>query len=139
MEIKEIIIAILSTVGAFAILIASIGILRMPDFYLRLSTTVKAATLGSGLLLLSAAIYFSQISVTTKALAIVFFLILTAPVSAHMIGRASYFIGTKLWSGTVRDDLKGMYDHVNHRLRSEDEIEMPDGSSQTGSPDRPAE
>lgn len=119
----DIIIAILSTVGAFAILFASIGILRMPDFFLRLSTTVKAATLGSGLLLLSAAIYFPEISVTTKAIAIIFFLVLTAPVSAHMIGRAAYFIGTKLWDGTVMDDLEGMYDHESHRLRSVEEEE----------------
>lgn len=115
----DIIIAILSTIGACAILIASIGILRMPDFYLRLSVTVKAATLGSGLLLLSAAIYFPQVSVATKAVAIIFFLILTAPVSAHMIGRAAYFIGTPLWKGTIRDDLEGMYDHEEHRLKSE--------------------
>lgn len=115
----DIIIAILSTIGACAILIASVGILRMPDFYLRLSVTVKAATLGSGLLLLSAAIYFPQVSVTTKAVAIIFFLILTAPVSAHMIGRAAYFIGTPLWKGTIRDDLQGMYDHEEHRLKSE--------------------
>jgi len=54
----DIIIAIISTIGACVILVASIGIWRMPDFYLRLSVTVKAATLGSGLLLLCAAIYF---------------------------------------------------------------------------------
>ena len=46
----DITLAILSTIGALAILFASIGILRMPDFYLRLSVTVKAATLGVGLL-----------------------------------------------------------------------------------------
>lgn len=122
----DIIIAILSTIGAGAILVASIGILRMPDFYLRLSVTVKAATLGSGLLLLSAAIYFPQTSVTTKAIATIFFLILTAPVSGHMIGRAAYFIGTPLWKGTVRDDLEGMYDYENHRLRSRSEVEPVD-------------
>lgn len=114
----EVIIAIMSTIGAGAILIASIGINRMPDFYLRLSVTVKAATLGVGLLLFSAAIYFPQVSVTTKAFAIMFFLILTAPVSAHMIGRAAYFIGTPMWHKSVRDDLKGKYDYEKHRLKS---------------------
>jgi len=114
----DFIIAILSTIGAVAIFIAAIGIIRMPDFYLRLSVTVKAATLGSGLLLFSLAIFFPQVSVTTKALAIGFFLLLTAPVAAHMIGRTAYFIGTALWKGTVRDDLEGMYDKENHRLRS---------------------
>ncbi|WP_262496552.1 cation:proton antiporter, partial [Pedobacter antarcticus] len=49
-----------STLGTLFILIASIGILRMPDFYLRLSVTIKAATLGVGLVLGSAAVYFSE-------------------------------------------------------------------------------
>jgi len=119
----EWIIIIVSTIGAAAILIASIGIIRMPDFYLRLSVTVKAATLGCGLLLICAAIYFPQISVTTKAIAIMFFLVLTAPVSAHMIGRAAYFINAPMWKGSVRDDLEGKYDRERHRLKSSQEIQ----------------
>jgi len=115
----EILIGILCTIGALAILIAAIGILRMPDFYLRLSVTVKAATLGGGLLLLCAAFYFpDEVSVTTKAMAIIFFLTLTAPVAAHLIARAAYFIGTEKWKGTVRDDLAGMYDKETHDLSS---------------------
>ncbi|WP_432709541.1 monovalent cation/H(+) antiporter subunit G [Pedobacter sp.] len=102
----NILIATFSTIGALAILFASIGILRMPDFYLRLSVTVKAATLGIGLLLVSAAIYFPDVSVTTKAIAIVFFLILTAPVAAHMIGRTAYHTGIPTWKGTIIDELK---------------------------------
>lgn len=119
----ELLIAIMSTIGATAILVAAIGINRMPDFFLRLSVTVKAATLGAGLLLFSAAIYFPQVSVTTKAFAIMLFLILTAPVSAHMIGRAAYFIGTPMWDKSVRDDLKGKYDHQARILKSSREIE----------------
>lgn len=114
-----ILIGVLCTIGTLAILIAAIGILRMPDFYLRLSVTVKAATLGGGLLLLCTAFYFpEEVSVTTKALAIIFFLTLTAPVAAHLIGRAAYFIGTEQWKGTVRDDLAGMYDKETHELNS---------------------
>lgn len=103
----DILIAILSTIGALAIFFASLGILRMPDFYLRLSVTVKAATLGVGLLLLCAAILFPDISVSTKAIAIIFFLIITSPIAAHMIGRAAYFAGTPLWKGTIVDELAG--------------------------------
>lgn len=101
----DIILAILSTVGALSILSASIGILRMPDFYLRLSVTVKASTLGVGLFLICAAIMFPDISVTTRAIAIIFFLIITAPIGAHMIGRAAYSTGTPLWKGTIIDEL----------------------------------
>jgi multicomponent Na+:H+ antiporter subunit G len=105
----DILIAIFSTIGALAILFASIGILRMPDFYLRLSVTVKASTLGVGLLLVSAAILFPDVSVTTKAIAIVFFLFLTAPVAAHMIARTAYHTRIPTWRGTIIDELKGMY------------------------------
>lgn len=118
---NDLIIVVLGIIGSVAILIASIGILRMPDFYLRLSVTIKAATLGIGLLLIAAAIFFGEISVTTKVLAITFFLFLTAPVAAHMIGRASYFIGTPLWKESVLDELKDKYDKVSHELGSEDE------------------
>ncbi len=115
----NIIIAILSTVGAFAILFAAIGILRMPDFYLRLSVTVKASSLGVGLLLICAAIMFpDDASVTTKAIAIIFFLIITAPIAAHMISRAAYIIGIHLWKGSVLDDLDGMYNKETHELLS---------------------
>lgn len=116
----EIVLALLSTVGALSILFASIGILRMPDFYLRLSVTVKASTLGVGLLLICAAIMFPDVSVTTKAIAIIFFLIITAPIGAHMIGRAAYFTGTPLWKGTVIDELAGMYNEETHELESEE-------------------
>lgn len=116
----DILLAIFSTVGALAILFAAIGILRMPDFYLRLSVTVKAATLGVGLLLLCAAIIFPDVSVTTKAIAIIFFLLLTAPIAAHMIGRAAYITHTPLWKGTIIDDLKGKYDEETHELKGDE-------------------
>lgn len=122
---NDILIMILSTLGAITVLIAAIGIVRMPDFYLRLSVTIKAATLGIGLLLAAAAVFFGDISINTKVLAIVFFLFLTAPVAGHMIGRASYFIGAKLWKGTVLDELKGKYNKETHSLGSEGEEETP--------------
>ena len=116
----ELIIAIISTIGALAILFASIGILRMPDFYLRLSVTVKASTLGVGLLLICAAFNFSDVSVTTKAMAIIFFLILTAPVAAHMIGKTAYHTGVAIWKGTIIDELKGFYDKKHPGSEDED-------------------
>lgn len=122
----DIVLALLSTVGALSILFASIGILRMPDFYLRLSVTVKASTLGVGLLLICAAIMFPDVSVTTKAIAIIFFLIITAPIGAHMIGRAAYFTGTPLWKGTIADELAGMYNEETHELDSEDDDDEDD-------------
>lgn len=116
----DILIYILSTLGAFFALFAAIGIIRMPDPYLRISVNTKAATLGVGLLLGSAAIFFADFSVTTRVQAIVIFIFLTAPVGAHLLGRTSYFLGNKLWSGSVIDDLKGKYNKATHELKSDD-------------------
>ena len=118
----DILLAVLSTIGAFAIFFASLGILRMPDFYLRLSVTVKAATMGVGLLLICATILFPDVSVATKAIAIIFFLIITSPIAAHMIGRAAYFTGTPLWKETIVDELAGMYNKETHELRNECDV-----------------
>lgn len=115
------IIAILTTFGAIFVLLAAIGLIRMPDTYLRISVTTKAATLGVGLMLVSAAIFFNDLSTTSRALVIIVFVLLTAPVSAHLIGRASYFMGVKLWDKSVVDDLRGKYQKKSHVLKSETE------------------
>src|SRR5690606_13076706 len=99
------IIIILSTVGVATILLAAVGIVRMPDIYLRISVTTKAATMGMGLLLIGAAVYFNELGITSRVIAIIIFLLITAPVGAHMIGRAAYFTGIKLWKKSLYDDI----------------------------------
>ncbi|MCR9181759.1 MAG: monovalent cation/H(+) antiporter subunit G [Flavobacteriaceae bacterium] len=116
---SEIIIGTLATLGTLFVLLAAIGVIRMPDTYLRISVTTKAATLGIGLILGAAAVYFSDISITSRVLAIILFILLTAPVGAHLIGRASYFIGVKLWKKSVIDDLEGKYKKTTHELKSD--------------------
>ncbi|MFN4123573.1 MAG: monovalent cation/H(+) antiporter subunit G [Flavobacteriales bacterium] len=106
---RDLLIMILCGSGTLFILLAAIGMLRMPDFYTRTSVTTKAVTLGLGLILAGAAVYFSQIDVTSRVLAIILFLILTAPVGAHMIGRAAYRTGSKMWEKSVMDDMKDVY------------------------------
>jgi multicomponent Na+:H+ antiporter subunit G len=117
----EIIVIGLTSLGALFIFLAAIGVVRMPDLYLRISVTTKAATLGIGLVLIAAAIYFNDLSITTRVSAIILFMLLTAPVGAHMIGRASYFTGVKMWGKSRFDDLKGQYHPKTHRLSSGEE------------------
>lgn len=106
---QEVISAVLLVAGANFIFIAAIGLIRMPDLFMRMSSNTKAATLGVGLILLATAVHFGNLGVTSRALATIVFLFLTAPVAAHMIGRAAYSIGVPLWKGTVIDELKGRY------------------------------
>jgi len=118
---NDILIMALAGLGAVLILLAAVGIVRMPDVYLRISVTTKAATLGIGLLLACCALHFGTVAVTSRVVAIIFFMILTAPVGAHLIGRASYFIGVPMWKKSVMDDLKGRYETETHELKGEED------------------
>ncbi|HLU50715.1 MAG TPA: monovalent cation/H(+) antiporter subunit G [Flavobacteriaceae bacterium] len=117
---SDIIIAITATAGVLFILLAAIGFLKMPDAYLRMAVTTKASTLGSGLILLAATLFFADSGVTSRVIAIILFLFLTVPVGAHLIARAAYFIGVKLWKGTIIDEMEGKYDLHSHELHSEE-------------------
>ncbi|MBW6472664.1 MAG: monovalent cation/H(+) antiporter subunit G [Anaerolineaceae bacterium] len=105
--------------GSFLVLVAGIGLLRMPDLFLRMSATAKAGTLGTGLMVLGAAIHFDEFAIYTRAIALIAFLFVTAPVSTHMLGRAAYFDGVPLWKGTIQDDLRGHYKLTTHSLEEE--------------------
>ncbi len=97
--------SLLAVFGTAFMILAGVGIIRLPDLYCRASATTKAATLGIGCLLAATAIHFGDLRVTTRVLATIAFLFLTAPVAAHLIGRAAYRSNAPLWQGTVRDEL----------------------------------
>lgn len=102
---RDTIIAILLGGGTFFAVVAAIGVVRFPDLYMRLSATTKASTLGASLILGGVAFFFDDAAVTGKIAAIIVFIVLTAPVAAHMLGRAAYFSGVPLWEESVRDEL----------------------------------
>lgn len=103
---NEILAGILILFGSSFMLIASLGILRMPDLLMRMHSSTKAGTLGMGCLFLAIAAYYGELGVTTRALAAIIFILLTAPVGAHVIGRAAYHLGTPFWEGTFTDELR---------------------------------
>lgn len=107
---SEVISAILIVVGGAFMLLAGIGVVRMPDLFMRMQAATKAATLGAGCMLLAVAVYFGELTVVTRALLVTAFVFLTAPVAAHMIARAAYSVGTPLWEGTITDELRGRQD-----------------------------
>ncbi|OOG27630.1 Na+/H+ antiporter subunit G [Thioalkalivibrio denitrificans] len=105
-------------VGAGFMLVAGLGVWRMPDLLTRMHATTKAGVLGAGLMLVGVGVYFWEVNVLVRVIAVIGFLMLTAPVAAHMIGRAGYFVGVPLWEHTLKDELKGQYDENTHTLAS---------------------
>jgi len=85
----NIIISVFLLLGGFFALIAAIGVLRLPDVLTRMHASTKAGILGSSLILIGGAIYLQETEITARVIAIILFLMLTSPIGAHMIGRAS--------------------------------------------------
>lgn len=96
--------------GAGFSFLAAFGILRLPDLYTRMHAASKAGTLGSGLMLVALALVAFDGSVVLRAIVGIVFLLLTGPVSAHLLARAAYFSGHKL-------AVKGKYDDLaDHKV-----------------------
>ena len=87
----EWIISILLLLGGSFVLVGSIGLVKMPDFFMRLHGPTKATTLGMALLLTASMIFFSstQAGFSAKEILISLFLLLTAPISGNMMIKAA--------------------------------------------------
>jgi multicomponent K+:H+ antiporter subunit G len=86
----EVAIAFLLVAGGLFCLIAAIGLVRFPDFFMRLHAPTKASTLGTGALLLaSMAWHWTQGEWALRELLITLFLFVTAPVSANLLAQAA--------------------------------------------------
>jgi len=122
--VAEIIAGLCVLIGAFFVFAAAVGVVRMPDVYTRMHAATKSGTLGSGLMLVGVAVVAGDTDVVLRALAAVIFLIATAPIAAHLLGRAAYMSGVPTWHGTPYDALKGHYD-----VRAGSLASAPDGDS----------
>ena len=103
----DLLLALLLVVGAAFALIAAVGLVRLPDLYTRMHAASKAGTLGSGVLLIALALHDGSGGTASRALAGVVFFLLTAPISAHLLAKASYAVGYDMWSGSLRDEMRG--------------------------------
>ncbi|MCB5235979.1 monovalent cation/H(+) antiporter subunit G [Niallia circulans] len=104
----NIIIAILILLGALLSLIASIGVLRLPDVYTRSHAASKSATLGVMFILLGACLYFFQLEqiFNSRLILAIAFIFLTSPVAGQLIIRSAYNSEVPMAEETIRDDLK---------------------------------
>lgn len=87
----DIIVSLCLLVGASFTLIGSLGLARLPDFYLRLHGPTMATTLGVGSMVLGSMVFFSSrnVGLSLHELLVVTFLFITTPVSAHIVAKAA--------------------------------------------------
>jgi len=87
----EFLVSLLILIGGCFILIGSLGLLRLRDFYSRLHAPTKATTLGVGSLLIASAVFFShqEEGLSLHEVLVTLFLFITAPVGAHLMAKAA--------------------------------------------------
>ncbi|HEC18477.1 MAG TPA: Na+/H+ antiporter subunit G [Gammaproteobacteria bacterium] len=93
----EWILSALIVIGAFFTLVGSIGLYKLPDFFMRLHGPTKATTLGVGAILIASVLYFSFTTsdISLHEVLITLFLFITAPISAHLMAKAALHIRLK--------------------------------------------
>ena len=119
--------------GTFFVFVAGLGIVRLPDVPMRMHASTKAGTLGVALIAGSLSFFFPGLGILARSLALIVFLLLTAPVAAHMIGRAAYYggpqIGVRLWEKTAVDQLP-MHQTLSSGAASDGTDAFPESNAQ---------
>ena len=103
----EIAVSVLVGIGSLCVLVAALGVVRMPDLFTRMQASSKASTLGAILILVAAAISFGDAAIGFRTLMIAAFLAITTPVGAHMIARSGYAAGSRMADPEAPDALAG--------------------------------
>ncbi|WP_075290189.1 monovalent cation/H(+) antiporter subunit G [Pararhizobium arenae] len=110
-----IVLSLLVVLGGVFALLAAIGVLRFPDLYTRMHAASKAGTVGSSLLLIAAGLHAGDSATLFRALAGVVFLLMTAPVAAHLLAKAAHRSGHRLDRSSVMDALEHPADRERRR------------------------
>ena len=93
----EIIGALLLVAGAFFMLVGSIGIIRLPDFYARTHAATNVDTLGIFLFVIGLAVKEGAQLVTLKLVIVALFILLVNPVGTHALASSALAYGLKPW------------------------------------------
>ena len=106
MPITELVTGLFLIVGAMFLLVGSIGLFRLPDFYMRLHGPTKASTLGLGAILMASIVFFSfkESGISIKEFLIILFIFLSAPITANMLSKAALHVRLKPRGDTLNRD-----------------------------------
>ncbi len=97
--------AVLLVAGCLFGAIAGLGVVRLPDVYTRMHAASKAGVVGVGLILSALALVSVDYAVVLRCILGILFLVLTTPVSAHLLARSALHARVKPTDATSIGDL----------------------------------
>ena len=89
--------ALLIIIGCFFIVVASIGLVRFPDFYTRIHPAGKSDTIGQALILGGLILYQGMSFESIKLLLIIIFICIANPTATHALAKAAHLAGLRPW------------------------------------------
>ena len=105
---QEIVTIVLLVCGSFFLMVSSVGLIRLPDFYTRAHAVGKSDTLGVMLVLAGLAVYSGLNLTTFKLVIIILFVLIANPTATHAIARAALRFGLSPWTRTdTKEKSKG--------------------------------
>ena len=104
--IQDLLTSFFLLLGGILSVVAAVGVLRMPDIFIRMHAATKVGTVGVSSITIGVMIHFANITVFSRGVLVIAFFLLTAPVAAHMIARSAYRAGVSLWLLTRIDEWK---------------------------------
>lgn len=81
--------------GSFFVLVSTLAVLRMPDYFSRIHGAGITDTLGAGLILLGLMFQAGLSLVSVKLFLILVFMVLTGPVTVHALAKTAFRLGLK--------------------------------------------
>lgn len=108
----EIIASVLLFLGSFFMLVASIGMLRLPDLYTRMHAATKAGTLGVTFILAATCVLFYSCTVLAESIILIGFIFTSAPIAAHLLARSAYKTDEYFYNPSQVNELQG-HSHEN--------------------------
>ena len=104
-SVGDVVVSVLLLAGVSLSILAGVGLQRFPDVFARMHAATKPATLGLVLILVAASLRLSDGGDVTKLLVVAAAQLITAPLGAHMVGRAAHRAGNQMAPETVVDEL----------------------------------
>ena len=103
--VADVVAAVLLLAGSTLAVLAGVGLQRFPDVFARMHAATKATTLGMVLIMAGASLQIGNLGDVAKLVLVAALQLVTAPIAAHMVGRAAYRAGTEMSDDTAVDEL----------------------------------
>ena len=104
--LMEILVSFFLLSGSFFLLVGGVGMVRLPDLFMRLHAPTKASTLGLGSFLIASIIYSAfHFRFGFPEILLTLFAFITAPVSANLLAQAAIHLNLRSRSGNVPETL----------------------------------